>query len=66
MSTVEIIPLEPHITMVRLSRPERLNAISFDLVADLYTALDEVGSDPTCKVIVLTGSGRGFCAGLYL
>lgn len=66
MSTVEIVPLEPHITMVRLSRPERLNAISFDLVADLYTALDEVGSDPACKVIVLTGSGRGFCAGLDL
>jgi enoyl-CoA hydratase len=66
MSTVEIIPLEPHVTMVRLARPERLNAISFDLVADLHTALDEVGSDPTCKVIVLTGSGRGFCAGLDL
>jgi enoyl-CoA hydratase len=66
VSTVEIIPLEPHITMVRLCRPERLNAISFDLVADLYTALDEVGSDPSCKVIVLTGSGRGFCAGLDL
>lgn len=66
MSTVEIVPLEPHITMVRLNRPERLNAISFDLVADLYTALDEVGSDPTCKVVVLTGAGRGFCAGLDL
>jgi enoyl-CoA hydratase len=66
MSTVEIVPLEPHVTMVRLNRPERLNAISFDLVADLHTALDEVGSDPACKVVVLTGSGRGFCAGLDL
>jgi enoyl-CoA hydratase len=66
VSTVEIIPLEPHVTMVRLARPERLNAISFDLVADLHSALDEVGADPACKVIVLTGSGRGFCAGLDL
>jgi enoyl-CoA hydratase len=66
VSTVEIVPLEPHITMVRLSRPERLNAISFELVADLYDALDEVGGDPDCRVVVLTGSGRGFCAGLDL
>jgi enoyl-CoA hydratase len=66
VSTVEIVPLEPHVTMVRLDRPARLNAISFDLVADLHSALDEVGSDPDCKVIVLTGRGRGFCAGLDL
>lgn len=66
VSTVEVVPLEPHVTMVRLSRPERLNAISFGLVADLYDALDAVGSDPDCRVIVLTGSGRGFCAGLDL
>jgi len=66
VTTVEIVPLEPHITMVRLARPERLNAISFDLVADLYTALDTVGADPECRVVILTGSGRGFCAGLDL
>ena len=46
MSTVEIIPLEPHVTMVRLSRPERLNAISFDLVGDLHDA-HSTGSVPT-------------------
>lgn len=66
MTTVEIVPLEPHITMVRLARPERLNALSFELVADLYTALDAVGADPDCRVVILTGSGRGFCAGLDL
>jgi enoyl-CoA hydratase len=66
VTTVEIVPVEPHITMVRLSRPERLNALSFELVGDLYDALDEVGADPACRVIILTGSGRGFCAGLDL
>jgi enoyl-CoA hydratase len=66
VTTVEIVPVEPHITMVRLSRPERLNALSFDLVGDLYDALDEVGADPMRRVIILTGSGRGFCAGLDL
>jgi enoyl-CoA hydratase len=66
VSTVEILPVEQHVTMLRLARPERLNAISFDLVADLYDALDAVGSDPDCRVVILTGSGRGFCAGLDL
>jgi enoyl-CoA hydratase len=63
---VEVVPLEPHVSMVRLNRPERLNAISFELVAELYTALDQVSADPDCRVVVLTGSGRGFCAGLDL
>lgn len=66
MSTVEIEQVEPHIRMIRLARPERLNAMSFPLVADLHDALDEVGGDPACKVIVLTGAGRAFCAGLDL
>jgi enoyl-CoA hydratase len=66
MGTVELERVEPHITMIRLARPERLNAMSFELVADLHDALDEVAGDPDCKVVVLTGSGRGFCSGLDL
>ncbi len=66
MSTVEVLALEPHITTIRLNRPDRLNAISFDLVAELHDALDRVAADPDCKVVVLTGAGRGFCAGLDL
>ena len=66
MGTVETERIEPHVTMIRLNRPERLNAINFALVADLHDALDEVGNDPDCKVVVLTGAGRGFCSGLDL
>jgi enoyl-CoA hydratase len=66
MATVETEKIEPHITMIRLNRPDRLNAINFPLVADLHDALDEVAADRDCKVVVLTGSGRGFCAGLDL
>lgn len=65
-STVEVLQVEPHISMIRLNRPERLNAISFELVADLHTALDAVGNDPQCKVVILTGAGRGFCSGMDL
>jgi enoyl-CoA hydratase len=66
MATVELERIEPHITIVRLNRPDRLNALNFELVAELHDALDEVAGDPACKVVVLTGSGRGFCAGLDL
>jgi enoyl-CoA hydratase len=54
------------IVVLRLNRPERLNAMNYDLVRGLYDALDELSEDLTCRVIVLTGAGRGFCAGLDL
>ncbi|MGD9792406.1 MAG: enoyl-CoA hydratase/isomerase family protein [Acidimicrobiia bacterium] len=54
------------IAVVSLNRPERLNALTFELVADIASTLRELGRDESCRVIVLTGSGRGFCAGLDL
>jgi enoyl-CoA hydratase len=66
VSTVAIDGVGDAIRVIRLDRPERLNAISFALVGDLHDALDEVGADETCKVAILTGAGRGFCAGLDL
>lgn len=56
----------PGIALLTLSRPERLNAMSYELVADLHAALDEVHADRSCRVVVLTGAGRGFCSGLDL
>jgi enoyl-CoA hydratase len=57
---------EPGIALLTLSRPERLNAMSTELVADLHEVLAEVGADRSVRVVVLTGAGRGFCAGLDL
>jgi len=54
------------ITQLTLNRPDRLNAMNYELVAGLYDALDTLAADRTCRVIVLTGAGRGFCAGLDL
>jgi enoyl-CoA hydratase/carnithine racemase len=51
------------VSTVTLNRPERLNAISGDLLDDLHDALTEVNMDEGCKVIVFTGAGRAFCAG---
>jgi enoyl-CoA hydratase len=66
MGTVVISQPADHVKLLTLDKPDRLNAISFDLVADLHDALDEVAADDDCKVAVLTGAGRGFCAGLDL
>ena len=66
MDTVALEQVAPHVTAIRLNRPERLNAISFELVGDLHDAFDVVAADDDCKVAVLTGAGRGFCAGLDL
>ncbi len=66
MPRVEIVPVEAHVSMLRLNRPERLNAIDFDLVGELHDALDTLAADADCRVIIFTGAGRGFCAGLDL
>jgi len=66
MGTVVTSQAADHVKVITLDKPDRLNAISFDLVADLHDALDEVAADDDCKVAILTGAGRGFCAGLDL
>ncbi len=56
----------PEVAVISLNRPERLNALSFTLVDALHQTLDEIARDNTCRVVVLTGAGRGFCSGLDL
>src|SRR5689334_20004771 len=51
---------------VTLNRPVQLNAITPGLVEGLHHALDVVAADAECRVVVLTGAGRGFCAGADL
>lgn len=65
-SNLVVTKVEPHITKVMLDRPDRLNAISFELVTELHDAFDAIAADTECKVVVLTGAGRAFCAGLDL
>jgi enoyl-CoA hydratase len=54
------------VTQLTLSRPASLNSMTAELIEDLHDALDEVGADASCRVVVLTGDGRGFCSGLDL
>lgn len=57
---------QPHTTLLTLNRPERLNAMSLDLVIELHDALLAANDDNECYVVVLTGAGRAFCSGLDL
>lgn len=54
------------VVMVRLNRPERNNAISLALLAELVEALDELRADESLRALVVTGSDPSFCAGLDL
>jgi 2-(1,2-epoxy-1,2-dihydrophenyl)acetyl-CoA isomerase len=48
---------------LRMNRPERLNALNVGLGCALADALERAGRDDSVRVVVLTGAGRGFCAG---
>jgi enoyl-CoA hydratase len=66
MAYVEITKPRPHVSVITLNRPERMNALSFDTVEPLHDAILEVGADNDTFAVVLTGAGRGFCSGLDL
>jgi enoyl-CoA hydratase len=55
--------VRPGITLVTLTRPERLNALRLEDLSELITVLDGVALDEHCRAVVLTGAGRGFCSG---
>lgn len=58
--------LEAGIEQIRLARPDSLNALTVPMVEALRAELEAIGADPACRVVILTGEGRGFCAGLDL
>src|SRR5688572_18901813 len=51
------------IATIRLNDPERLNALTFQTYADLENLFAELAHDGGVKVVVLTGTGKGFCSG---
>ena len=55
-----------HVATITLDRPDRLNAFTVRMQQELCAALDEVDADVDVRAVVVTGRGRGFCAGADL
>jgi enoyl-CoA hydratase len=66
MSFVRIERPRDAVALVTLDRPERMNAMAFDVMVPLRDALREVSSDNEVRVVVLTGAGTAFCSGADL
>jgi 3-hydroxypropionyl-coenzyme A dehydratase len=66
MSTMKYIQLEPReeVAIIRINRPEALNAMNVDVIAELSRTIDIVGPDDGIKALIITGAGeKSFCAG---
>ena len=63
MSFVRIEKPREHVTLITLDRPERMNAMAFDVMIPFREALEAVGDDNDTRVVVVTGAGHGFCSG---
>jgi enoyl-CoA hydratase/carnithine racemase len=56
----------PHVVWLALNRPEQLNTMTAELCEALHVELSRIAKERSCRAVILTGAGRGFCAGLDL
>src|SRR4029078_8050096 len=56
----------PHVTLITLNRPERMNAMAFDVMIPFREALEAVSHDNDTRVVIVPGAGHGFCSGADL
>jgi enoyl-CoA hydratase len=66
MSFVKVEKPRPQVTLITLNRPERMNAMAFDVMVPFKQALEAVSFDNETRVVIVTGAGEGFCSGADL
>jgi enoyl-CoA hydratase len=66
MSFVTVEKPRPYVTQITLNRPDRMNAMAFDVMVPFKEALEEVSFDNDTRVVIVTGAGEGFCSGADL
>jgi enoyl-CoA hydratase/carnithine racemase len=59
-----LVETQDPVCVITLNRPEKLNALTYSMLAEIRSAVDTAAADPKVVGIVITGSGRGFCSGL--
>lgn len=64
--TTLLVEKKDRVATITLNRPERLNALSAELMTELLAALREIENDGESRAVLLTGAGRGFCSGADL
>ncbi len=57
------LAVDAHVATITLNRPDKRNAMSDDMRSEFIEALEQVAADKSIKALVLTGAGKGFCAG---
>src|SRR6185312_1538422 len=63
MGVLVLVENAEGVAELTLNRPEKLNAFTIELHRELAAAIDGAAADPTVRALLLTGAGRGFCAG---
>jgi enoyl-CoA hydratase/carnithine racemase len=65
MPTFETITLnvEDGVALLTLNRPDKLNAFNTQMMKDMIAAFDATDADDAVRAVIVTGAGRGFCAG---
>lgn len=58
-----LVEKKEYLAVVRMNRPERMNALALDLRTELTACLNGLGDDPSVRAVILTGSGKAFSAG---
>ncbi|MEM6658704.1 MAG: enoyl-CoA hydratase [Pseudomonadota bacterium] len=58
-----IVEIEDHVALIKLNRPDALNALNTQLISELCTAMEDAGANDKVRCIVLTGSDKAFAAG---
>jgi enoyl-CoA hydratase/carnithine racemase len=58
-----VIDPSTHVATITLNRPTQLNALTFEVYAELRNTFDALGADAAVRAVVITGAGRGFCSG---
>lgn len=66
MAEVETQMIRDEVLVVRMNRPDKLNAMTSGMVEILHETFSAIGRDRGTRVVILTGAGRGFCSGLDL
>jgi len=58
------VEIDAHVAWLILNRPEKRNAVDSDIMSGLLAAIEQITADKSARVVVLSGEGKGFCAGL--